>query len=127
VINTGIFGHARTLASIAMDHIRSSLDSEKTWYDYMLQLGLPKEYRSRYQRINPPLLEDPPALDDVSRLKSLQSTVIQQMTNDPAVIRTAHRLLATSFYFEKTDPVLGMYDGTLSCKGTLQWDLIGQY
>jgi len=119
IVNIGIFGHAKTLASIAMDHIRSSLDSEKTWSDYMLQLGLPKEYKTRYQRINPLILEDPPALDDVNRMKGLQSTVRKQMTNDPAIINAAHRLLATSFYFEKTSPIIALPNGTLLCTGEL--------
>jgi predicted acylesterase/phospholipase RssA len=119
MINIGIFGHAKTLASIAMDHIRSSLDSEKTWSDYMLQLGLPKEYKSRYQRINPLILEDPPALDDVNRMKALQSTVRKQMTNDPAIINAAYRLLGTSFYFEKTSPIIALPNGTLRCTGEL--------
>jgi hypothetical protein len=119
MVNIGIFGHAKTLASIAMDHIRSSLDSEKTWSDYILQLNLPKEHKSRYQRINPLILEDPPALDDVNRMDSLQNTIRKQMTHDPAIINAACRLLATSFYFDKTSPTIALPNGTLLCTGEL--------
>jgi patatin-like phospholipase/acyl hydrolase len=118
--NVGIFGHAKSLASIAMDHVRSSLDSEKTWQDFILQIGLPKEYKDRYQRINPHLLGDPPALDDVHRMKDLQSTVRTQMSNDTSIISAAYRLLATSFYFEKTSPIIAFANGSLSCTGMIR-------
>ena len=117
MMNIGLFGHAKSLASIAMDHIRSSLDSEKTWTDYKLQLSLPELYKDRYQRINPVLLEDPPALDDVPRMKRLQHIVRKQMKGDISISRAAHRLMATSFYFEKIMPIDTMPDGTLRCTG----------
>jgi predicted acylesterase/phospholipase RssA len=120
MVNVGIFGHAKSLASIAMDHIRSSLDSEKTYQDFILQIGLPKEYSDRYQRINPLILEDPPALDDVHRMKDLQSTVRKQMTNDTAIISAAYRLLATSFYFEKISPIIPQANGSLLCTGMIR-------
>ena len=119
MIHSGIFGHAKTLAIIAMDHIRSSLDSEKTWTDYMLQLGLPKEDRNRYKRINPVILEDPPALDDVHQMKRLQKKIREQMVNDSDIVNTAYCLLATSFYFEKTQPLIGLSQGKILCQGEL--------
>jgi len=118
--NVGLFGHAKTLANIAMDHIRSSLDSEKTWSDYMLQLSLPEIYKDRYQRINPVLLEDPPALDDVNCMKSLQNTIRTSMKGDVSITRAAHRLIATGFYFEKTTPVDALPDGTFGCTGVIR-------
>ena len=119
MINLGIFGHAKSLASMALDHIRSSLDSEKTWSDYKLQLNLPKDDRCRYQRINPLILEDPPALDDVDRMEALRSTVRKQMTHDPAITNAAYRLFATSFYFEKISPIIVLPNGTARCTGEL--------
>jgi len=113
----GLFSHAKGLATLAMDHIKSSLDSEKTWTDYYQQLNLPPMYRDRYQRLNPILSEDPPALDDVACMNSLQMKTRKYMQDDTALNRAAHRLLATSFYFEKTMPIDNLPDGTLQCTG----------
>jgi hypothetical protein len=113
----GLFSHAKGLATLAMDHINSSLDSEKTWADYYRQLGLPPMYRDRYQRLNPIFDEDPPALDNVACMNSLQIQTRTYMQGNTALNRAAHRLLATSFYFEKTMPIDNLPDGTLRCTG----------
>jgi hypothetical protein len=101
-LKLGGLNHAKALVKIAMDHISSSLDSEKAWHDYMEVLNQPNCYRHRYIRLNPMLIEDPPALDEVNRIDYLQSLTRSTMMEDKAIHRTALRLIATSFYFEKT-------------------------
>jgi hypothetical protein len=113
----GLFGHAKDMANIAMDHIRSSLDSEKAWTDYILRL--PENQKPRYQRINPELSEDPPALDDVYEMQSLQETIRAQMTGHPNIANAAHQLVATTFYVEKTTSVKAGSDGTFECSGMI--------
>lgn len=113
----GIFGYAKSLANVAMDHIRSSLDSEKTWTDHIQQLNLLDHHKSHYQRINPILLEDPPALDDVNSMRILQETIRVSMKDDIRIARAAHRLIATSFYFEKITPIDLHPNGRFQYKG----------
>lgn len=117
IISLGLFGQSKTSASAAMDQIRSSLAGDKTWKDFMEELGLPESEKHRYHRINPEILEDLPAVDDVNQIKSLQNTIRKHMAGDLAIIRAALRLLATSFYFEKTMPVSRLPDGSFLFTG----------
>jgi len=124
MVNIGLFSHAKGLATIAMDHIKSSLDSEKTWTDYIQQLSLPNMYKDRYQRLNPILVDDPPALDDVNCMNSLRGKTRNYMMGDTGLNLAAHRLLATSFYFEKIGSIDNLPDGTVQCSGTFENTLI---
>lgn len=74
-------------------------------------------YRDRYQRLNPIFDEDPPALDNVGCMNKIRIKTRASMQGDTALNRAAHRLLATSFYFEKTIPIDNMPDGTVQCTG----------
>lgn len=99
-------GQVKNLLRIAMDTLASSLDSEKTWVDYIEVLNPPSQHRHRYVRLNPKLLEyDPPALDDVEKMLGLQSLTRTMMQKDARIERVAHQLIATSFYFERTGPL----------------------
>ena len=59
----------------------------------------------RFQRIDPYLGYEPPRLDDKAKMKQLKETVGQRLDSDRAygrkVRNVAHRLVASSFYFEK--------------------------
>ncbi|KAK3934638.1 hypothetical protein QBC46DRAFT_347432 [Diplogelasinospora grovesii] len=59
----------------------------------------------RFQRIDPYLGYEPPALDDKAKMKQLKETVAQRLEYDSfyrrKVRHVAHRLVASSFYFEK--------------------------
>ncbi|KAL3422983.1 hypothetical protein PVAG01_04730 [Phlyctema vagabunda] len=110
-------GHAKALADIALDHVRSSLDSEKTWSDYILQLGLTEDHKGRYQRINPRISGGIPALDEVHRLKDLQIEVRNEMAGQPVIKTAAYRLLATSFYFEEAESLMPLFNGMYFCTG----------
>jgi len=56
----------------------------------------------------------------VSRMKALQRTIRKQMRNDIAVDHAAYRLLATSFYFERTSPIKALNNGNLLCTGMIK-------
>jgi hypothetical protein len=114
---TGVFAHGKSLVKIAIDHIASSLDSEKTWHDYVSMLPVSSGHRSRYIRVNPALPEDPPRLDEVSSLKHLQDIVRDQMSGNLLINRIARQLVATSFYFEKSEPIKFEPDGSPQCQG----------
>jgi hypothetical protein len=115
--STNFFGHPKEFATITVDQVKSSLESEKTWTDYMQELSLPQMHRDRYQRLNPALLEDPPALDDVQSIANLRLKTRRCMMADVGLHRAAYRLLVTSFYFEETEPVDNLPDGFVKCTG----------
>lgn len=113
----GVFSHGRSLMKIAIDHIASGLDSEKIWRSYMNVLHPPPNQKARYVRINPQLRENPPGLDEVERLPYLQEAVREMSSADVSVQNVAHRLIASSFYFEKSRDVELALDGSVNIKG----------
>ena len=113
---TGLFAYGKSLYKIAVDHIQASLDSEKAWDTYMNILD-PREYRSRFVRINPALDEDPPRLDDVDRMQHIQSLVREQIRKNIQVSQVALQLVATCFYFERSPAVDTLADDSYQCKG----------
>ena len=113
----GVFSHGKSLMKIAMDHIASGLDSEKTWSSYMNVLHPPSNQRARYVRINPQLKENPPRLDEVERLPYIQDVVREISSTDVSIQNVALRLIASSFYFEKHQAVDFASDGSVHIKG----------
>jgi hypothetical protein len=116
-LRLGMLNQAKALLKIAMDHIASTLDSEKTWDNYLEVLNPTSHHRQRYVRLNPKLTEDPPALDEVDKMIHIQGIVRSQMMNDDRIRQVALQLTATSFYFEKTGQLEPMPDGGFEVKG----------
>lgn len=79
---------------IAIDHIASTLDSEKTWRSYMDVLHPPPSQRARYVRINPQIKEDPPSMDEVHRLPHIQEVVREILSTDVSIQNVELRLIA---------------------------------
>ena len=113
----GIFSHGKALYRLAVDHIASALDSEKAWHSYMNVLQPPSNHRSKYIRINPQLNEDPPRLDDVERMSYIQDVVREMLISDDKIQKVALRLIASSFYFEKSQSVDVTSDGKVQIRG----------
>ena len=113
----GVFSHGKSLMKIAIDHIASSLDSEKAWRSYMDVLNPPPNQKARYIRINPQLNENPPGLDEVDRLPYIQEVVREMSSTNVSIQNVALRLIASSFYFEKSQPVELSSDGSIHVKG----------
>ena len=113
----GVFSHGKALYRIAVDHIASALDSEKTWHSYMNVLQPPSNYRTKYVRINPQLNEDPPRLDEVERMSYIQDIVREILGSDEKIPKVALRLIASSFYFEKSQSVEIASDGSVHIRG----------
>ena len=102
---------------IAVDHIASALDSEKTWRSYMNVLHPPPNQKARYVRINPQLKENPSGLDEVDRLPYIQELVREMSSSDVSIQNVALRLIASSFYFEKSHAVELAPDDSVHIKG----------
>lgn len=113
----GVFSHGKSLIKIAIDHIASALDSEKAWHSYMTVLHPPSNQRGRFVRINPQLKENPPGLDEVERLPYIQEVVREMSSTDVSIQNVALRLIASSFYFEKSHAVELGSDGSVRIKG----------
>ena len=114
---TGFFAYGKSLYKIAVDHIQASLDSEKAWDTYMSVLQPPREYRSRFVRINPPLNEDPPRSDDVGQMQYIQELIREQIRDNKQIERVALQLVASCFYFERSAAVEELSDKSYQCKG----------
>lgn len=113
----GVIAHGKSLYTIAKNHVTSSLDSEMTWKKYMTVLQPPSIHRSRYVRLNPQLTEDPPALDEVSRMKYIQDLTREEFNGDDRIREVALKLIASSFYFEKSTLAESKEDHAFQCKG----------
>jgi hypothetical protein len=119
VSRRGVINHAKQLVKIAMDHIASTLDSERVWDEYIEVLNPSSRDEHRYVRLNPDLPEDPPALDQVHKMKTLQEAVRRQMREDKRIGDVALQLISTSFYFEKSGQIEALPDGGFECLGKL--------
>ena len=114
---TGVLAYGKSLYKTPVDHIPGPSDAEKAWTTYMSVLQPPRNYHDRYIRINPPLSEEPPNLDDVDRMQYIQELVRGQLRSDDRIHQVALQLVATCFYFGKIAPVEKSSENTYLCKG----------
>ncbi|KAI9701837.1 MAG: hypothetical protein M1836_001181 [Candelina mexicana] len=97
----GMVSSCKNLCRIAVNHIESSLDSERAWNKYLEVLAPPDAQRYRFRRLNVRLDGEPPKLDDVDAMKELQDTVRKQFRKTRRIRDVARHLIASSFFFEK--------------------------
>ncbi|KAI9861482.1 MAG: hypothetical protein M1824_002374 [Vezdaea acicularis] len=100
---SGWISYAKIQYKIAIDHIANSLDSERAWIDFLRILNPSPEDRGRFIRLNIGLNGDPPRLDDLAQMKSLQYKVRSQFRHNKIIKHVAHRLIASCFFFERSD------------------------
>jgi len=112
----GIGSNIKAYYRLAVDHIESSLDSERIWREYLEGLSPSQEQKRRYRRLNVELEEAPPKLDDVDSIDELQNTARKQWSRDPRISDVAQDLIASSFYFEKVK-LATEDDGSYACTG----------
>jgi hypothetical protein len=76
--------------------------------------------RRRYIRINPDFGEKVPRLDEKNKLRDLQNMTEKWLNNNRVTIRRiAHRLIATSFYFEVEKMEAVNQETDFHCSGLL--------
>lgn len=90
---------------IMKNRVENILDTEIRWLDFMSDANARghEDANKRYRRINPNLMEDPPALDDVQKLRVLQRRIHQIMKHadfQKQIGEIARRLVASSFYLD---------------------------
>lgn len=96
----GIVAHFKFLAKMASDHLHTSLDSQRTWEDFMSSRRQADQDKERYVRLNPELDTQPPKMDEVDQLGYLEEVTRYCIGGDEKLKRLARQLVATSFYFE---------------------------
>ena len=112
---------AKRLAKVSIDQFQSTLNSEEAWRNFMQWNALPQRLEGRYIRLNLPLQDDPPKLDDVLSMAELQEITRSRCTRRLDEMKSAaDRLLATSFYFElKPDSVIEHADDSIVLTGNI--------
>ncbi|KAK0515924.1 hypothetical protein JMJ35_001958 [Cladonia borealis] len=94
----------RKLFNILVNRVESILDTEETWRNFMSEATRGnQDNKSRYHRINPNILEEPPKLDETKKLAYLRQRTIRTMRDAALrnqIVGVARRLVATSFYLE---------------------------
>lgn len=104
---------------IAASRFDNMLNCNKIWEQYRQDaLEAYSEDRRRYIRINPDLRDEVPRLDDVSKLRTMQTTVQKEMKQNIKVKEVAHRLIASTFFFEKGSIRNSHCTGTICCRFT---------
>lgn len=98
----GMVSHARFLRRMAVDHVNTSLDSERTWKDFLAIKSPRGEDRKRYVRINPETDREPCNLDETAKLADLRDTTRLHVADSQDLKLLARQLVATCFYFEET-------------------------
>lgn len=94
------------------------LNCNKTWNDFRIDILEPySDSRRRYIRLNPDLRYKVPSLDEVDQLDNLRKVVAREMQANTKIQEVAHRLIASSFFFEKVDSSTKETEDRFECKG----------
>ncbi|KAF2441827.1 hypothetical protein P171DRAFT_418623 [Karstenula rhodostoma CBS 690.94] len=103
------FGEMESWVTIFKKRIESVLDAELTWKEFRKEIrGKSSEIAvERYIRINPRTKDRTPKMDDKDKIRILHDEIKTGLTRNDMQIKIktiAYRLVASSFYFEKSGP-----------------------
>lgn len=114
----GVISYFKLLRQIAVDHVKSSQNSEDQWHAVMDRV--PKGLKSRFMRQTCWFSTNLPKLDDVTRLEELINETKMQRSHSE-IRDIANRLIASCFYFEPVpDGVKKNEDGSVTIVGTIR-------
>lgn len=103
------------------DRLNDQRQCDRTWNRFMLSSAMKDEaIRQHYMRISPEFLAKLPKFDEVQKLDSIERETAEVLRqNYQEIIEAAHRLVASTFFFEKD--VSGVKQGSsgYSCTGML--------
>lgn len=103
------------------DKFNDQRHCERTWNRFMSSSAMKdEEIRCRYMRINPELLVKLPKFDDVQRMTSVEqetAEVLRQNRQD--IVEAAHRLVASTFFFEKDAGSVKQGPTGYTCTGSI--------
>lgn len=108
--------------NIMVNRAGNILNSEQIWRDFRNEV-LDSNFSidgQRYERLNPSLGFPPPRIDEKAQVGYLQRTVADRIRRQGSyqlkIQRIAHRLIASSFYFERLAPTRDHESG-YTCTG----------
>jgi hypothetical protein len=105
------------IASTRFSHL---LNCDRIWKTFRTDNFEPDSVDlRRYIRINPDLKFPVPKLDEVKELSKLQNAAATAMKHHTKVREVAHRLVASTFFFEKVDSSTKEFDGRFECRGKI--------
>jgi hypothetical protein len=118
-------GLIRNLLRTGVSIIDNHLDCEKAWKRHVAETSqsmpesLTNEARRRQIRLNAQLKGNRPGLDSVREVQSLEDEAFHSAKQNPDIKEVAHRLVASSFYFEMNGHPQQEQHGAYSCGGKL--------
>lgn len=103
------FPEVESWLTIFKKRVESALDAEATWREFRKDVvgTLPHASTERYIRVNPRTKGRVPKMDDKSQIDALQEDVTSSLRPhgpQTKIKNIAQRLVASSFYFEKSSP-----------------------
>jgi hypothetical protein len=101
----GIVNNFKFLAKMASDVLHTTLNSQRTWEEFISVRRPAGPEKGRYIRLNPELNVQPPKLDEVDQLAYLEEVTRFHIIGDHKLQTLARQLVATSFYFETVGDV----------------------
>lgn len=104
------------------------LNCTRIWDNFRLDVLEPySNQRRRYIRLNPDLRFKVPSLDEVDRLGDLRNSVAREMQHNTKLKEIAHRLIASTFFFEKVDSSTKENKDRFECKGGCYKDYLFEF
>ncbi|KAI1125989.1 hypothetical protein F5Y10DRAFT_279102 [Nemania abortiva] len=94
---------------------------EKTWNSFLSShVSQSKSIRQRYRRICPELFSKLPKFDDVARLDEVEREAQEVLRQNSAeLVEIAHRLVASTFFFEKDMASVKQKASGFTCTGSI--------
>lgn len=109
-----------------MNKLSDSINCERQWEQFLdgTDRGAThREDKHRYIRVNPDIGRTPPQLDAVGEVEQLQLDVARYLKEPDSMAMLediVFRLVASSFYFERTHATRDMSRGTAKVRGKLR-------
>ncbi|KAI0137141.1 hypothetical protein BJ170DRAFT_573205 [Xylariales sp. AK1849] len=93
---------------------------DQAWNTFLTGGAVDKAHRSRYLRVNPELFSELPKFADVSKMDDLECEVEEVLHQNPGVVlEAAHRLVASTFFFERDPASVKQTASGFTCTGSV--------
>ncbi|KAI0421978.1 hypothetical protein F5X98DRAFT_360733 [Xylaria grammica] len=105
------------------DRLNDQRSSERTWSSFLsTHVTRKKPVRQRYRRICPELFSKLPKFDDLAKLDDVEREAREVLRQNSAeLVEVAHRLVASTFFFEKDMASVKQNALGFTCTGTFSF------
>jgi hypothetical protein len=109
------FNNPNTGAEKHNDHRQG----DRVWNRFLASNNVQEQDRKRYMRVNPELFSELPKFADVSKMEDLERDTLEVIRQNPSMILEAtHRLVASTFFFERDASSIKQTASGFTCTGT---------